>query len=517
VPLVGEPAGQPLDGPLWTVGKPGGDDPHGKGQHAGGPHQPLCLCWLGGDPVLAGDPADQGDALVEVEPVQRHPVHTGQGRQPAPAGQQHRAPGTAGHQPAHLPGVEHVVEQHEDPPPGRDGTKQRRPLVEAVGDIAVLNAQGAQEPAEHRGGTGRVVRHPTQVGVELTVRVVRTHLGGHLDGERGLADTTKPDDAGDHRVARRGQRLGERGGDAVPAGEVRKHCRQLGGHRRGRVDRGRGRRRGVGSQDALVLSTQPGPGTDAEFLVQQAPRIGEHRERVGLATGLVQRTHEQLTRPLAQWLRGGQLVQLTDHAQVPAVLDVHRQPDLRRGQPQLAQPPPLPLGVRPWHPGERHTVPTGQCGAQQLAGRPLAAQFPSPRDEPLHHRQVDRVDGHAQGVPVGDRLQQPRRHPGCAPRFEQPPQPGDIGPHHGHRRPRRLPTPHPVHDLLDRHRPALAQQQHREDGPLLRRPETELHPVTPRPHGTEQGKPQRGRCVARRLVHPVPPSRADRTIDALSV
>lgn len=343
-----------------------------------------------------------------------------------------------------------------------------------------------------------MVRHPAQVGVELTVRIVRTHPGGHLDGERGLADTAQPDDAGEHRAPRRRQRLGERGGDSVPAGEVRQHGRQLGGHRHGRV--GRGRQRGIGSQDALVHRTQPWPGIDAELLGQQPPRVGEHRECVRLTTGLVQRVHEQLTWPFPQRVRGGQLVQLTGH--LPAMVDVHRQPSLGRGQPQLVQPRPLPLGVRARDPGERVTVPTGQCGGQQLTGRTVPP--PSPFDEPLHHRQVDRFDGDAQGVPVGDRLQQPRRRPGCAPRFEQPPQPGDIGPHHGHRRPRRRTAPHPVHDLLDRYRPAPAQQQHRQDRPLLRRPEAQLHPVTPRPHGAEQGEPQRERCVA----HPDPPSRS---------
>lgn len=487
-PPVAEPAGEVLDSPLWMRQEPGRGDPHRQRQHSGGAHQFAQVRWLGGDPVLAGDPADQRDALVDVEHVQRHPVHSGQRRQPPPAGQHHRAPGPAGQQPTHLPSVEYVVEKQKQPATGGDRAKQRRAIVEAVGDLVVRHAQCAEESRQHRGRIGRVVRHSPQVGMQLAVRIARTHLVGDPHGECGLADTAHPDDAGQHGVPRGGQRLGERCTDAVPAGEVREDRRQLGGH--GCVGGGRVRcgESGIGPQDPPVHRTESGPGVDAELLIEHPPRVGEHRERVGLAAGLVQRAHEQLTRPLPQRLGGGQLVQLADHAPVPASFDVHLQPSLRRGQPQLAEPPPLALGVGSRHSRQRLAAPPGERRSQQFTGCPeprFRAQLPSPVHEPLHHRQIDRVTADAQAIPVGDRHQQPRRLPLCAPWLEQPPQASDIGPHHGHHRPRRRRVPHPVHDLVDRHRPPPAQQQHRQHRHLLRRPQVHLRAVLPGTHGTE--------------------------------
>jgi hypothetical protein len=68
------------------------------------------------------------------------------------------------------------------------------------------------------------------------------------------------------------------------------------------------------------------PRVNAQLVAEQAPRVLEYREGIGLAPGPVQREHQQLPGPLAKRLAGHQLPQLGDPGRVAAQLDADRQP-----------------------------------------------------------------------------------------------------------------------------------------------------------------------------------------------
>ncbi|GAA4251956.1 hypothetical protein GCM10022255_046600 [Dactylosporangium darangshiense] len=86
--------------------------------------------------------------------------------QRAPPGQQRRD----------LRGVAGVVEDHEDRPVGDRGAEPGGELVGVAAALLGGHAQGGEEAAEHRLGPRRLGRPAEEGGVQLAVRVPRSHV-----------------------------------------------------------------------------------------------------------------------------------------------------------------------------------------------------------------------------------------------------------------------------------------------------------------------------------------------------
>ena len=91
-------------------------------------------------------------------------------------------------------------------------------------------------------------------------------------------------------------------------------------------------------------------------------------QRVRLATGAVEREHQQLTSPFPQRVLADEGLELGDDVRVTAQLDVRRDPLLVRDEAQLVQP--ADLGLRPVverELGERRPAPEREGAEEQRA------------------------------------------------------------------------------------------------------------------------------------------------------
>lgn len=139
----------------------------------------------------------------------------------------------------------------------------------------------------------------------------------------------------------------------------------------GRILLGRG-------EDLPVGGPGVGAGLDAQLRHQPPAQPLEHRERLGLAPGSVQRQHQLPVEALPQRVFGDQRGQLADQGAVPAVAQIGLQPPLQDLEPRL--PPLLQLRFQPGRrgfgqrdAGQRIAAPQGEGGAGAAAdGRPVA-------------------------------------------------------------------------------------------------------------------------------------------------
>ncbi|OIJ85747.1 hypothetical protein BIV25_42960 [Streptomyces sp. MUSC 14] len=145
----------------------------------------------------------------------------------------------AGDQRAYLRGEGGVVQYHQHPAPGQQGTETRRQLLRPGWHAARRFAQCPQPSAQHVRRRLRCRVGSAQVGVELAVGEVVGHQVAGLHGQCGLAQAAGPGDGGDRHLAREagvaGQQLGQLAQLLAPAGEVGDHRGQL-----CRADRRRG-------------------------------------------------------------------------------------------------------------------------------------------------------------------------------------------------------------------------------------------------------------------------------------
>src|SRR3954464_519078 len=123
----------------------------------------------------------------------------------------------------------------------------------------------------------------------------------------------------------------------------------------------------VVAQDCLLERTQPRRGLESEFLDESVARTPVYIERVGMPPGAVERHHQLEVETLAPRMFGHQPLQLGDHVDVPAKLEVGMQAALQRMQAQLLDPVELdresPVEGKL---GQRLTPPQGKPRGQQI-------------------------------------------------------------------------------------------------------------------------------------------------------
>ena len=74
-----------------------------------------------------------------------------------------------------------------------------------------------------------------------------------------------------------------------------------------------GVQRRVLGEDRRLQPAQLGSRLEAELLAEELPALLEDPEGVGLPPGAVEREHQQPAEPLAQRMRGDELLELDDH------------------------------------------------------------------------------------------------------------------------------------------------------------------------------------------------------------
>ena len=145
---------------------------------------------------------------------------------------------------------------------------------------------------------------------------------------------------------------------------------------------------------ALEL-TQLRPGFETELVPERLPHFPVHLERLGLATGLVEREHQLAAQSLAERMLGHELLELADQLGAPAGSEVGVDPLLQRLQAQFLQPRDLLLRKRlVAELVEGRPLPQGERCAQRLgvAGRPSFVE------QALEHLDVELVGLDAQDV-----------------------------------------------------------------------------------------------------------------------
>src|SRR6266545_5120692 len=244
-----------------------------------------------------------------------------------------------------------------------------------------------------------------------------------------------------------------------------------GGRRRRGVRAGRRRllrvQRRVLVQDLPLELLERRAGVDAELLHEGPPRVLEDVERVGLAAAAVEREHELAAQPLAERVLGDEGLQLADELAVAAPREVGVQPVLQHGDPQLREPEQLALGERlVAEVGKRVAAPQRQCLAQPR--RPLLGLVGPPR---RHHQRLEAGQVQLAGIdpqPIAGRV-------GPDPlRAEQLAQRGDVAVQRRRGAGRRRLPPERLDEPVGADHLVPVQEQHRQQGALLRPPRGEV-------------------------------------------
>ena len=246
---------------------------------------------------------------------------------------------------------------------------------------------------------------------------------------------------------------------------------------------GRGRRRiqrGVLLEDGLLQLPQPRARLDAELADERAARRLVCLERIGLATGPVQRHQQLRAQALAQRVLGDQRLELGHELRAAPEREIGVEAVLERHQPQLLQAGDLALAERlEREVGQRRAAPQRERLAQRPRGRPPIWSRARRGEEPLEAVQVERVRPEPQLVARRPRHDDPV--PVAVPGgLERPPEPG-----HRHReRLERVAALGARPQLLEQpvagDRLAGVQEQQRQQRPLLDAPERELPAADPR-------------------------------------
>ena len=206
-------------------------------------------------------------------------------------------------------------------------------------------------------------------------------------------------------------------------------------------------------EDRALEVDQLLPGVEAQLLLQGPPGLTQRGQRIGLATGAVERQGEQVPAGLAQGLSRDQRRGIGHD--VPTGGGPFGEERLLGAEPQLVQPAGLGATVRP-------PVEVGQCsaapqreGLAEHGGRPVvlagSGQLSGPCDQRLEPADVDLVVGEGQPVAAACRL-----HRVAA---ERPAKPRHAPLHHLRPRGRRVLAPQGVGELLGREHVAGSDDQ----------------------------------------------------------
>ena len=196
-------------------------------------------------------------------------------------------------------------------------------------------------------------------------------------------------------------------------------------------------------------------GLQPELLDEPAARRLERLERVGLATGAIQREHQLRREALPQRVLAERGREPADEVDVPAIGELALEPPFERGEAQLLEPCDLALRERlEGEVRERRAAPQRQ--------RLLVALLP---EQPLEAVQVELVVVDAERVAGRPRLQPIV--------VQQPPQAGDVAMQRGQRRRRRGLAPQRVDEDILRDDLVRPQQQHPEQRALAAAAESE--------------------------------------------
>ncbi len=220
-------------------------------------------------------------------------------------------------------------------------------------------------------------------------------------------------------------------------------------------------------QDGALDSPQPRTRFDAELLHQCPPSRPVNRERLCLPPASVQRDHQLLVKPLAQWVIADQRLQLTDQVPMTAKGEVSLNPVLDHTSSNLLQPGDLPLREPLLaHIGQGRTAPECQC-LTKVRRCPIRhaihERATAPRSQALETADVNTLLGSTQHVGTG-----PRQHHRASSRGLQcPPEPRDIDLQRVLRASGRMFPPQTVDEHITRHRHIGAQHKNRKQRSLL--------------------------------------------------
>ncbi len=349
------------------------------------------------------------------------------------------------------------------------------------------------------------------VDVELAVRELLADPVRPVQRQSGLADPRRAGDQHDRAVVVRQQgvhvrQLGvpsdQRDGRAR---ELRgdRHRRGFGGGLRGHANRRAFRLGAVPGQHGLVHAAQLGTRFDAQFLDQHAPGFPIGGQRLGLTTRLDQRAHQQPVAAFAQRVLGDHRGQLGH--QLRALPD--RQPQLgsflEHGQPAFHETTAFDVAeearnaTQGFRAEQRQGVVELDRGSGEITGRAHAV-----REQHLtfEHVEVQRAGLDAQQVAVAHGRQQLGRRAAGTGRFEGASQPGDVGLHQVDRTRGHVVAPDGLDDLASADRGVAGEQQHREDGALLRGAKIHLVTCANDPEKAENLEPQGFLAVRHRSV-----------------
>jgi len=365
-----------------------------------------------------------------------------------------------------------VVQQQQDLLARHLVAPPRRPGLQTGRDLLGGEPGGQQQAGQRIGrihwplagcmGVQRQEKLPVRKGAGQPVR--RVHRKGGLPDPRHPVDRVNA-----HHHPARGlavDSVQQPCQFATAAGEGGTIPRQGPGRRRpgwgGQVQQG------VGGEHSFMHAAEPRAWLDAQLGIQHLPGVVEHRQRLGLAAGPVQREHQLPAQPLPQRMLGYQLPQLGAYGGVLAEGQRGFDPVLGRQQPQLGQPLDL-------EPGERLELQVGQRPAApqrlrltQQHRRParvaLLQRVPSRGHPLLEHLQVQLPGLDPQQIP-GRTGQHPRLAVAVG---EDLAQPGDLHPQHPLRRAPLLIAEQLVDQLVTRDHLVGVAQQHAQQGPLPR-------------------------------------------------
>jgi hypothetical protein len=220
-------------------------------------------------------------------------------------------------------------------------------------------------------------------------------------------------------------------------------------------------------EDEPLEALELGARIEPKLVGEQLARGAVELQRIGLATGAVEGKHEEGAQTLLERVRRHERFQLADELRVAPELEVDLDPLQQRREAQLVQPLGL-AGGKPFEAkvGERRSAPDLERLSQELRAEQRRPGRPSLGDEPVELQRVELARLHAHEV-AGRAGDDPRRP-------EQLAQRRDVALHQLVRTGRRLVAPELVDETLARDRLVRVQEQHAEQGALLRSAEFDL-------------------------------------------
>ena len=271
-------------------------------------------------------------------------------------------------------------------------------------------------------------------------------------------------------------------GDLVGDAEVaaaRVADRRVPGRRRPRRRQVQAR---VLAEDAQFELHQRGSRVDTELLDKRPAPALERVQRVGLPAAAIEREHQLAAQALAEQVLADERLELRHQVVMAAERQIGVDSILERGQPELIQPGDLalcePLAVKI---GQRFSAPERKRLAQArrppdgiVAGPCLGDQRLKAGKVDIARRDVQQIAGRARPDPIG---------------AEQFAQVGDVAMQRGLRGPWRLLSPQRLDQLGARHQLAAAQEQQRQQRPLLGARRRHIGVTFENPQRTKQLKP----------------------------